>query len=83
VVWLTAAPRGGREFAGRYDLIMNYQVEPSRSRPPVLKRAAAGLVLIVAAALAIHFIIGLIMTVFWIIAIAAVVVAVIWALRTI
>jgi hypothetical protein len=62
---------------------MNYQVEPSRSRPPVLKRAAAGLVLIVAAALAIHFIIGLIMTVFWIIAIAAVVVAVIWALRTI
>jgi hypothetical protein len=62
---------------------MNYQVEPSRSRPPVLKRVAAGLVLIVAAALAIHFIIGLIMTVFWIIAIAAVVVAVIWALRTI
>ena len=64
-------------------MIMNYQVEPSRSRPPVLKRVAAGLVLIVAAALAIHFIIGLIMTVFWIIAIAAVVVAVIWALRTI
>ncbi|MGZ4244177.1 MAG: hypothetical protein ACXVSE_07800 [Solirubrobacteraceae bacterium] len=62
---------------------MNYQVEPSRSRPPVLKRVAAGLVLIVAAALAIHFLIGLIMTVFWIIAIAAVVVAVIWALRTI
>ncbi|MGZ4166839.1 MAG: hypothetical protein ACXVR1_09970 [Solirubrobacteraceae bacterium] len=62
---------------------MNYQVEPSRSRPPVLKRVAAGLVLIVAVALAIHFLIGLIMTVFWIIAIAAVVVAVIWALRTI
>ncbi|MGZ4298027.1 MAG: hypothetical protein ACXVVK_13360 [Solirubrobacteraceae bacterium] len=62
---------------------MNYQVEPSRSRPPVLRRVAAGLVLIVAAALAIHFLIGLIMTVFWIIAIAAVVVAVIWALRTI
>ena len=62
---------------------MNYQVEPSRSRPPVLRRVAAGLVLIVAAALAIHFIIGLIMTVFWIVAIAAVVVAVVWALRTI
>jgi hypothetical protein len=62
---------------------MDYQVEPTRSKPPVLKRAAAGLVLIVAAALAIHFIIGLIMTVFWIVAIAAVVVAVIWALKTI
>lgn len=62
---------------------MDYQVEPTRSRPPVLKRVAAGLVLIVAAALAIHFIIGLIMTVFWIVAIAAVVVAVIWALKTI
>ncbi|MFL5859969.1 MAG: hypothetical protein ACJ780_04200 [Solirubrobacteraceae bacterium] len=62
---------------------MNYQIEPSRSRPPVLRRVAAGLVLIVAAALAVHFLIGLIMTVFWIIAIAAVVVAVIWALRTI
>jgi uncharacterized membrane protein len=62
---------------------MDYQVEPTRSRPPVLKRAAAGLVLIVAAALAVHFLIGLIMTVFWIIAIAAVVVAVIWALKTI
>lgn len=62
---------------------MDYQVEPTRSRPPVLKRAAAGLVLIVAAALAIHFLIGLIMTVFWIIAIAAVVIAVIWALKTI
>jgi 4-hydroxybenzoate polyprenyltransferase len=62
---------------------MDYQVEPTRSRPPVLKRVAAGLVLIVAAALAIHFIIGLVLTVFWIVAIAAVVVAVIWALKTI
>jgi hypothetical protein len=40
-------------------------------------------VLVVAAALAIHFIIGLIMTVFWIVAIVAAVLAVIWALRTI
>jgi 4-hydroxybenzoate polyprenyltransferase len=62
---------------------MDYQVEPTRSRPPVLKRVAAGLVLIVAAALAVHFIIGLVLTVFWIVAIAAVVVAVIWALKTI
>lgn len=62
---------------------MQYDVEPSRSRPPVLRRVGAGLVLIVAAALAIHFVIGLIMTVFWIVAIVAAVVAVIWALKTI
>lgn len=62
---------------------MNYQVEPSRSRPPVLRRVGAGLVLVVAAALAIHFAIGLIMTVFWIVVVVAAVVAVIWALKTI
>jgi hypothetical protein len=62
---------------------MNYQVEPSRSRPPVLRRVGAGLVLVVAAALAIHFAIGLIMTVFWIVVVVAAVVAVVWALKTI
>jgi hypothetical protein len=62
---------------------MNYQVEPSRSRPPILKRAGAGLILLVAAALAVHFIIGLIMTVFWIIVAVAAVAAVIWAVKTI
>lgn len=62
---------------------MNYQVEPTRSRPPILKRAAAGLVLIVAAALAIHFIIGLVMAVFWIIVVVAAIAAVLWALKTI
>ncbi len=62
---------------------MNYQVEPSRSRHPVVKRVGAGLVLIVVAALAIHFVIGLIMTVFWLIVAVAAVVAVIWALKTI
>jgi hypothetical protein len=62
---------------------MNYQVEPSRSRPPVLRRIGAGLILIVAAALAIHLVIGLIMTVFWIVVVVAAVVAVVWALKTI
>jgi hypothetical protein len=62
---------------------MNYQVEPSRSRPPILRRVGAGLILVVAAALAIHFAIGLIMTVFWIVVVVAAVVAVIWALKTI
>jgi hypothetical protein len=61
---------------------MARQIEPTRSRPPVLKRAAAGLVLIAIAALAIHLVIGLLMTVVWIIAIVAVVVAAAWALNT-
>lgn len=62
---------------------MSYQVEPSRSRPPVLKRVGAGLVLIVAAALAVHFVIGLIMTIFWVVVAVAAIAAVIWALKTI
>jgi hypothetical protein len=79
----SARKPGGHNRAERYDLVMNYQVEPTRSRPPILKRAAAGLVLIVAAALAIHFIIGLVMAVFWIIVVVAAIAAVLWALKTI
>jgi len=41
------------------------------------------LVLVVAAALAIHIVLGLIMSVFWIVLAVAAVVAVIWALNTI
>lgn len=62
---------------------MPYQMEPTRSRPPIVRRAAAGLVLVAAAALAVHFVIGLIMTVFWIVVVAAAVLAVFWALRNI
>ncbi len=55
-------------------------VRPART--PIVKRAAAGLILVAVAALAIHFVIGLIMTVFWLVVAVAAVVAVIWALRT-
>ena len=41
------------------------------------------MVLVVAAALAIHIVLGLIMSVFWIVLAVAAVVAVIWALNTI
>jgi hypothetical protein len=61
---------------------MSTDLEASRSRPPVVKRAFAGLVLIVAAALAIHFLFSLIMTVFWIIVGVALVVAILWAINT-
>jgi hypothetical protein len=59
------------------------QIEHSRSRPPVVRRVVAGLVLVAIGALVIHFAIGLIVTVFWIVAIVAVIAAAIWALNTI
>ncbi len=62
---------------------MARDIEPMRSRPPILRRAVAGLVLVAAAALAIHLVIGLVMTVFWIVAIVAVIAAVLWALNTV
>jgi hypothetical protein len=62
---------------------MRNEVEATRARPPVLKRAAAALVLVAIAALAIHFIIGLVVAVFWIVVVVAAVVAVLWAINTI
>jgi hypothetical protein len=61
---------------------MKNELEATRARTPVLKRAAAGLVLIAVAALAIHFIIGLVVAVFWVAVIVAAIVAVLWAVKT-
>jgi hypothetical protein len=60
---------------------MNTQIEPTRSRPPVLRRAAAGLVLILAAVIAIKLVIGFVAAAFWTIVTVAVVVAVLWAVK--
>jgi hypothetical protein len=62
---------------------MRTDIEAQPHRTPIVKRAAAGLILIALAALAVHFVIGLIMTVFWLVVAVAAVAAVIWALRTI
>jgi hypothetical protein len=62
---------------------MSQDLEAARSHPPILRRAAAGLILIAVAALAVHFVIGLIMAVFWIVVAIAAVAAVIWAVRNI
>jgi fatty acid desaturase len=62
---------------------MHSDIEAQPARTPIVKRAAAGLVLVALAALAIHFVIGLIMTIFWIVVAVAAVLAVIWALKTI
>lgn len=73
----------GAGCRARYAVGMSTEIEGHRARPPILRRAAAGLVLVVVAALAIHIVIGLIMTVFWIIVAVAAAVAIIWALKTV
>jgi len=60
---------------------MSGQLEPSRSRPPVLRKAVAGLVL--AGVVALYFAIHLIIAVFVTFVVVAVIVAVLWALKTI
>ncbi len=60
---------------------MNTQIEPTRSRPPIVRRAAAGLVLVLAAALAVKIVIGFVAAAFWTIVAVAVVVAVLWAVK--
>jgi hypothetical protein len=60
---------------------MARQIEPSRSRPPIMRRAVAGLILVAVAVLVFHLVAGLIVTVFWIVAVIAVIAAVVWAVR--
>jgi hypothetical protein len=48
----------------------------------VVRKVAAGLILVAAVALVIHFAIGLVMAVFWTAVVLAAIVAVIWALKT-
>lgn len=60
---------------------MARQIERSRSRPPILRRAVAALVLVAVAVLVFHIIAGLVVAVFWIVAVIAVIAAVIWAVN--
>jgi hypothetical protein len=61
---------------------MQHELEVQRGRHPVVKRAFAGLVLVVIAALAVKLVVGMIMAVFWLIVAVAAVAAVLWALKT-
>ncbi|MDE3129658.1 MAG: hypothetical protein KGL16_00760 [Acidobacteriota bacterium] len=60
---------------------MARQIEPSRARPPIVRRAAAVLVLVVAAYLVFHFVVGLVITILTIVAVIAVIAAVLWAIN--
>lgn len=67
----------------RYAYLMPAEIERSRSKPPIVKRAAAGLVLVVAAVIAVHLLLGVIMAVVYVALIVAVIAAVVWAAATI
>ncbi len=67
----------------RYAFSMRSELETQPTRTPVVRKAFAGLVLIVVAALAVKVVIGLVMSVFWIVVGVAAVIAVLWALKTI
>ena len=63
---------------------MARDIEYNRSQKPTLaRRAVAGLVLIAAAVLVVHFVVHLVMAVFWIVLVIAAVAAVIWAAKEI
>lgn len=67
----------------RLEHASDWAPEKAHKRPPILRRVAAGLILVAVAAIVIHFVIGLLMTVFYAALIAGVVIAAIWALKTI
>ncbi len=73
---LVRRPRRALGFAQ-----MAQQIEPSRSRHPIMRRAVAALVLVAAAVLVFHVVAGLVVAVFWIVAVIAVIAAVVWAAR--
>ena len=62
---------------------MRTDIEGRPERTPILRKATAGLVLIIAAVIAVKIAVGLVTAVFWTVVTVAVVVAVLWALKTI
>ena len=58
------------------------ELKEAPRRPSIVRRALALLVLIAAAALAIHLIAGLLMVIFYVALGVAVLIAVVWALNT-
>jgi len=61
---------------------MSQHLERSRSRPPIVRRAAAGLVLLIVGVVVIDLAFHVLLTVAWIVAVVAVVAAVVWAIKT-
>ncbi|HWF23976.1 MAG TPA: hypothetical protein VG275_00905 [Solirubrobacteraceae bacterium] len=61
---------------------MQTEVEARPHHTPIVRKAFAGVVLVVAVALALKLVIGFVIAIFWTVAIIAIVLAVLWALKT-
>jgi hypothetical protein len=61
---------------------MQTEVEARRHHTPVLRKAFAGAVLVIAAALILKLVIGFVIAIFWTVVVVALVLAVLWALKT-
>jgi hypothetical protein len=61
---------------------MQTELEARPARHPVVRKAIAGVVLIVAVALALKLVIGFVIAIFWTVAAIAIVIAILWALKT-
>ncbi len=61
---------------------METELEAQKSRSPILRKAVAGIVLVGAVAIGIYVIIGVIKAIFWTVIAIVVVLAVLWALKT-
>ena len=61
---------------------MNGEIEPTRTRTPVVRKAVSGIVLVVVAALVLKALIGFVIAIFWVAVVIAVIAAVLWALKT-
>lgn len=85
--WTSSIGDGGQAdgpgLLARYALGVAREIEPTRAKPPMLRRVGAGLVLVIAGVIAIHLLLGLIMTVVYVALAIAVVVAIVWAVGTI
>jgi hypothetical protein len=67
----------------RYALGMQRtELEQTQHHTPILRKALAGVVLVVAVALVIKLALGFVMAIFWTIVAVAVVIAILWALKT-
>jgi hypothetical protein len=70
-------------MAARYAVDMNNELEAQHTHSPVVRKAVAGVVLVVAVALAIKLVVGFLAAIFWTVVGVALVVAILWALKTI
>lgn len=61
---------------------MSNELEFQRSHTPVVRKAVAGVVLVVAIALAIKLVVGFLAAIFWTVVGISLVVAILWALKT-